>query len=196
MLQGVKIAILGLPNVGKSTLANQLFGQQRSITADLPGTTRDWVDGWANLDGLPARVIDTPGIRAATDPLEAQAIAGSRGIIAQADLRLLILDWTRPLAGEQLDLIHLWPDAILVINKTDQPGAWPADIPERIGNAVHLMATRGLGLPELIQKIHSRMDCKGLPLNRPACWTVRQRRLVTLALASNNLDPVRQVLGE
>ncbi|HMB96724.1 MAG TPA: GTPase, partial [Tepidisphaeraceae bacterium] len=66
MLHPPRVAIVGIPNAGKSTLANQLFGKQRSITANLPGTTRDWVADFANLDGLPIHLLDTPGLRSSS----------------------------------------------------------------------------------------------------------------------------------
>ena len=68
------VAIVGPPNAGKSTLANQLFAQERSITADVPGTTRDWVGEIANIDGLPVLLMDTPGLRTTSDEIESQAI--------------------------------------------------------------------------------------------------------------------------
>src|SRR5205814_10504480 len=89
LLHPPRVAIVGAPNVGKSTLANQLFAQERSITADLPGTTRDWVGEIANLDGLVVQLVDTPGIRDTSDAIERQAIDRSRHQIEQADLVVL-----------------------------------------------------------------------------------------------------------
>src|SRR5688572_10704527 len=85
LLHPPRVAILGVPNVGKSTLANQLFAQERSITADLPGTTRDWVGEIANIDGLALMLVDTPGARDTIDPIEREAIARSAEQIAQSD---------------------------------------------------------------------------------------------------------------
>ena len=94
LLSPPRVAIVGVPNSGKSTLANALFARQRTITADLPGTTRDWIEDTANLDGFPIRLIDTPGLRPADCPIEQRAIANAREIIAQADLVILLLDPT------------------------------------------------------------------------------------------------------
>ena len=74
LLHPPRVAIVGAPNVGKSTLANQLFAQERSITADLPGTTRDWVGEIANIDGLAVTLVDTPGVRDTADAIEREAI--------------------------------------------------------------------------------------------------------------------------
>ena len=78
MLYPATVAIVGAPNVGKSTLANALFGQERAIVADAPGTTRDWVGGLADLGGVPVVLVDTPGRRETADPIEHEAIALER----------------------------------------------------------------------------------------------------------------------
>ena len=124
LLHPPQVAIVGAANVGKSTLANQLFAQERSITADIPGTTRDWVGEIANLDGLPVMLIDTPGIRATDDAIEQQAIATSGAIITASELIVLVLDASRPLVGEQRALIERWPDAVRVINQVDRAHQW------------------------------------------------------------------------
>ncbi len=104
---------------GKSTLANRLFGRQVSITADLPGTTRDWVGEIADIDGLAALLVDTPGQRDAEDAIERAAIAASREQIEGSDLIIKVLDATaRPgNAGGGSDVL-------IVINKIDQPSGW------------------------------------------------------------------------
>src|SRR5260370_980944 len=79
-------AVAGLPNVGKSTVANQLFAEERSITADVAGTTRDWVGEIANIDGLAVVLVDTPGIREASDPIEKVVIERSDTELRGADL--------------------------------------------------------------------------------------------------------------
>ena len=94
LLHPPRIAIIGKPNVGKSTLANRLFGQERSITADVPGTTRDWVGEMANVNGLAVMLLDTPGTRDSDDPLEQAAIAQSQHETREIDLRIWVLDAT------------------------------------------------------------------------------------------------------
>ena len=96
LLNPPTVAIVGAPNVGKSTLANQLFAQERSIAADLPGTTRDWVGELANIDGLPVMLLDTPGIRETEDVIEQTAIDRSRHEIERAEQIVLVLDASRP----------------------------------------------------------------------------------------------------
>jgi small GTP-binding protein len=120
------VAIIGIPNVGKSTLANQLFAQERSITADLPGTTRDWIGELANIDGLPVVLVDTPGLWPTDDPVEQLAIRRSRPVIAAAALVILVLDPTQPRAAQDR-LATEYPAALRILNKSDRPPLWQWD---------------------------------------------------------------------
>ncbi|HVT90253.1 MAG TPA: GTPase [Tepidisphaeraceae bacterium] len=178
MLHPPKIAIVGIPNVGKSTLANQLFGRQRSITADMPGTTRDWVGDFANINGLPVQLIDTPGQRDSTDAIEQTAITRSRGEIDRADLILLVLDPTQPLKPDQARLQKEHPDTLHVINKSDLPSRWNA----KKKAIVHTNAVEGQGIDVLRQRICGHFGCVNLEKDRPRWWTARQQDILMRAL--------------
>jgi small GTP-binding protein len=180
MLHPPKIAIVGLPNVGKSTLANHLFGQRRSITADLPGTTRDWVGDWANIDGLPVQLIDTPGQRDSTDPIEQAAIAASRPQIDRADLVILVLDPTIPLQPEQAALRAKYSLAISVINKSDLAPTWEQPL-----SCIRTIATNGDGLDRLRDRIREHFDLRTQARREPCWWTLRQHA----ALQRTLFDP-------
>jgi small GTP-binding protein len=166
LLHPPRVAIIGAPNAGKSTLANQLFAQERSITADLPGTTRDWVGEIANLDGLAVQLIDTPGIRETSDEIESQAIARSAGQIQTADLTLLVLDASAPLEPEQLPLIRRYENALRIINKTDQPRAWNL---ERLPGLATIA-----GIDPLRAAIRQHFGCDQIDPKLARCWTERQ----------------------
>jgi tRNA modification GTPase len=180
LLNPPRVAIIGAPNVGKSTLANRLFAQERVITADLPGTTRDWVGEIANLDGLAVMLVDTPGIRQTQDAIEAEAIARSGEQILSADLVVVVVDASRPLEGDQADVLDAWPDALRVVNKTDTPTpAW--DI-ARIGG-VKTVGTTGQGVDELRKFIRSRFGIvAGMDERWPRWWTARQQEVLKEAL--------------
>jgi small GTP-binding protein len=173
LLHPPRVAIVGVPNVGKSTLANQLFGQERSITADLPGTTRDWVGELANVDGVAVILVDTPGLRQASDPIENAAIERAAAEVRGADLVVLVLDVTQPLEGQR-ELIERYPEAIRVINKMDLPGIWGA----QLLSGVEIVARTGRGVDALRRQILLRFGCEALDVNRPRCWTPRQRELL------------------
>jgi len=178
LLHPPRVAIVGAPNVGKSTLANRLFAQERSITADLPGTTRDWVGEIANLDGLAVVLVDTPGIRQTEDAIERAAIETSAGEIRAADLVVLVLDATRPLEPDQAPLLRKQPSALRIINKCDLPAAWDLASIE----SIHISASTGKGMDAVRSAIRARFGCEPLAIDRPRCWTDRQRAIVQRAM--------------
>lgn len=141
-----RVAVLGAPNVGKSSLVNALAGYQRSVVAATPGTTRDVVTAMIAVDGWPVELSDTAGLRDQAGFLEAEGIQRARTVAATADLCLWILDASAP---------PVWPDTPLpalklVINKADLPAAWDLDQAE---GAVHLSALTGMGIAELCQAL-------------------------------------------
>jgi tRNA modification GTPase len=172
LLYPPSVAIMGPPNVGKSTLANQLFGRERSITADMPGTTRDWVGEFTEVGGLPVMLLDTPGLRITRDAIESAAIDRSRGQIDRVELVVLVLDASLPLEGEAARLIDAYPGAIRTANKCDRPCQW--DVESRAD--VRLVATQGVGVPELRRRIvkHFCGESEIIP-DRAYLWTDRQR---------------------
>ena len=165
LLYAPRVAIIGVPNAGKSTLANAIFGQQRSIVTDAPGTTRDYVEEYANLGGLPVRLVDTPGLRITSDSIEAAAIGVSLSAIASADLLILLLDPTQAPEPQQL-IADKYPGALRVSGKSDIVA--PAD-----GQAIS--AVTGAGLAMLEVRVRQHFGCETLPHARPCLWTDAQR---------------------
>ena len=103
--RGIRAAIVGRPNAGKSSLLNQLLGQDRAIVSPIPGTTRDTIEETANIRGLPVLFIDTAGLREARDEIEQEGIRRSRQSLAQAELILHVLDDAEPFTPA--DAVHL-----------------------------------------------------------------------------------------
>jgi len=127
--EGRHIAILGKPNVGKSSLFNQLVGTDRAIVAAGPGTTRDMLRETIDLDGIRLGLVDTAGIRASDDEVEREGVVRARGAASVADLVVLVLDRSRPL--EEIDDALLRETAaaprVVVINKVDLAPRWQAE---------------------------------------------------------------------
>ena len=131
--QGVAAAIVGRPNVGKSSLLNRLAGFDRAIVTDIPGTTRDTVEESVMVGSTRLRLIDTAGIRQTADTVEAMGVERSKKALEEADLAIFLCDGSQPLTQEDRDIIELCmdaPNAIALINKSDlgktvQPGELP-----------------------------------------------------------------------
>ena len=126
--EGVNVAILGKPNVGKSSLLNALIGVKRAIVTDTPGTTRDTIEEAVNISGIPLRLIDTAGIRQTTDIVEQQGVERSKAVLDRSELLLLMFDASQPLNDADLDLLQTAQSsrAILILNKVDLPVVTPS----------------------------------------------------------------------
>jgi tRNA modification GTPase len=119
--EGIKTAIIGKPNVGKSSLLNALLRENRAIVTEIPGTTRDVIEEIINIDGIPLKIMDTAGIREAEDEIEKIGVEKSRKFLQRADLILLVLDAHIGITDEDEKIIDLIDekDTIVVANKTD-----------------------------------------------------------------------------
>lgn len=152
--EGFTLAIVGRPNVGKSSLFNCLVERDRAIVTATPGTTRDLVTETVALDGIPVKLIDTAGIRRALDEAESIGIEKSKEALADADLVLVVLDSSQPVAEEDhrlLDLLGKRP-GILVANKTDKTSSQFA-VPSSQLDRVRVSALTAEGIPELRSEI-------------------------------------------
>lgn len=121
--EGLKTAIIGRPNVGKSSLLNQLLREEKAIVTDIAGTTRDVITEFANIGGVPLELIDTAGIRETEDIVEKIGVERSQKALEEADLVLLVLDASSPLTPKDLELLELSSSTnrIVLLNKTDLP---------------------------------------------------------------------------
>lgn len=123
--EGIKVAIIGRPNVGKSSLLNALLKEARAIVTPIPGTTRDRIEEVFVHKGVPIRIIDTAGIRQTADEVESLGVARSIESMLEADLRVWVIDAAEPLAQDELDLAGeiLRKSHIIALNKDDLPKA-------------------------------------------------------------------------
>ena len=119
--EGIKTAIIGKPNAGKSSLLNAILKEDRAIVTEYEGTTRDTIEEFVNIEGIPLKLIDTAGIRNAKDEVEKIGIAKSREIAKEADLIIAIFDSTKELSPEDLEILNLikGKKSIVILNKID-----------------------------------------------------------------------------
>jgi tRNA modification GTPase len=155
--EGVAMAIVGKPNVGKSSLLNALLNKDRAIVTELPGTTRDIIEESLNIDGLPVRIMDTAGIREAHDLAEAEGVKRSLAAIEGADIILAVFDAGRPIDKADRQVIERVKNkkAITVMNKWDimDPGFDKADVALNVHPGVKISALTSEGIDILKEKI-------------------------------------------
>lgn len=154
--RGIRAAIIGRPNVGKSSLLNQLLGHDRAIVSPIPGTTRDTIEETANVRGLPIIFIDTAGLRESGDEIEAEGIRRSRRTLEDAELILHVLDASEPCEqGDDLSSAGMTEKTRLLIrNKTDLPVR--LELPANL-SAIDICCLTGKGIKELKDAIKAKV---------------------------------------
>ena len=123
--EGLSTAIIGRPNVGKSSLLNNLLREEKAIVTDIEGTTRDVIEEYVNIKGVPLKLIDTAGIRDTDDVVEKIGVERSKKALEEADLVLLVLNRSEPLTEQDRTLLEISQNSnrIILLNKTDLPQA-------------------------------------------------------------------------
>jgi len=158
--EGLSTVIVGRPNVGKSSLLNSLVHENKAIVTDIPGTTRDVIEEYVNVRGVPLRLLDTAGIRETEDIVERIGVERSRQVLKEADLILLVMNYSDKLSVEDENLFEVVKgmDVIVIINKTDLPQEIDMERVAQLAEG-HKMVTTSLledhGVDELEEAIAS-----------------------------------------
>lgn len=172
--EGVKAVIVGKPNVGKSSLFNAILGQERAIVTPISGTTRDVIEEFVNIRGIPFRISDTCGIKDTHDPVEAIGVEKAKCELKKSDVTILMLDGSAPLEEEDEYLLKFGDKAktIICINKDDLPQKLIGDFL----NAVRISAKNGAGIENLERALFEAAFDGALPQGDGAFITSERQR--------------------
>ncbi|CAN2251875.1 tRNA modification GTPase and tRNA-U34 5-formylation enzyme [Bacillus subtilis] len=158
--EGLSTVIIGRPNVGKSSLLNSLVHEAKAIVTDIPGTTRDVIEEYVNVRGVPLRLVDTAGIRETEDIVERIGVERSRQVLKEADLILLVLNYSEELSEEDVKLFEAVEgmDVIVIMNKTDLEAKIDSERVRELANGRPVVTTSLLkeeGINDLEEAIQS-----------------------------------------
>ena len=192
--EGCAIAIVGRPNVGKSSLLNALLMQDRAIVTDIPGTTRDVLEESLNIDGYLFRILDTAGIRHAEDPIEREGVKRTRAAMQAADIVLLVIDGSVELTEDDRQILfHVREKSVItIVNKHDL--RQKTDRGALLQPIVMMSCKTGEGLVELRKKLVEILNTTitGNPEN---LWSINQRHKFELEEAWSSLQKARNSLA-
>lgn len=188
--EGIKVVLVGQPNVGKSSLLNQLAGDDVAIVTEIPGTTRDTIQQTIKIEGIPLHIIDTAGLRETQDIVEQKGIARTHVAIENADIVIWLIDNNQPAGTEKPETLINLPankPLLTIVNKIDLYDEAPRI--DEIGNSfvIYLSAKTGLGITLLQKKL---LDMAGWQFNTAGegLFMARQRHLQALSEAKNHLN--------
>lgn len=197
--EGVKTVILGKPNVGKSSLMNALMRENRAIVTDIPGTTRDIIEEYVNINGVPLRIIDTAGIRETDDLVEKIGVERAKEVLRDADLAIVVFDCSKEFESEDLAIISLVKDkpAIVLFNKTDLESKLREEDIAKMLKGKHIITTsmlEGKGIDRLEEKLREMFLSSEVEIGEdPVVTNARQKDL--LIKAKENIQDALDALN-
>jgi tRNA modification GTPase len=194
---GANLALIGRPNVGKSSLFNALLGRERAIVTPLPGTTRDTLTETLSIKGIPVKLVDTAGLRETEDLVEQLGVERTKTAIADAHLVVAVFSLERTLSKQELDVLWEFPVDIVVLNKCDLGSQWPADLLAEINQkapVLHLSALTGEGIDQFRAAIHQRLTSSNAACTEDAIIT-NERHFRALEQALQALHQAEQDLA-
>lgn len=197
--EGIKTAIIGKPNAGKSSLLNAILKEDRAIVTEIEGTTRDTIEEFVTINGIPLKLIDTAGIREAKDEVEKIGISKSREIAKEADLVIAIFDATKEFTKDDIEILNIikGKEAIIVLNKIDLETKIKENdrrLLESSKNIVSISALNNMGLEKIYNKITELFNLDQINLdNENLITNIRQKNLIEEAIkdlknAKNSLN--------
>jgi len=191
---GIKVALIGKPNAGKSSLLNSILKEERAIVTDIEGTTRDTIEEAVNVSGIPIHIIDTAGIRNATNEVEKIGIEKSKKMAEQAELIIAIFDVTRGLDEEDEQILEIAKNkkSIIILNKIDlnQNKITKDTIKEKIGDKtiIEISARENIGIDKIYDEITKMFELDEINLDNNAIVTnIRHKDIISKSLNSTKI---------
>lgn len=187
--EGIKTAIVGKPNVGKSSLLNLMLGENRAIVSDIEGTTRDTIEEYINIKGIPLKIIDTAGIRKTNDEIEQIGVKRSIDNINSAELIIALFDDSRPFDNQDKEILELIKNkkAIILINKVDLNKNFIKENQEIKKDAIEFSTISEKGIDELYEKIEEMFNLKEIEADNSEIITCsRQKQHIMQAINALN----------
>ena len=196
--EGIKTAIIGKPNAGKSSLLNAILDEERAIVTDIEGTTRDTIEEFVTINGIPLNIIDTAGIRETENEVEKIGVVKSKKIAEEADLIIAIFDASKQLTEEDLEILNIikGKKTIIVLNKMDLENQINEDnekIKEVSNYIIKISALKKEGIEELYNKISEMFNLNQINVDNEIVITnLRHKSLISNAI--NNVNEARKTL--
>lgn len=189
---GVMVSIIGRPNAGKSSLMNALLREDRAIVTNIPGTTRDSIEEFLTIQGIPVRLIDTAGIRETEDIVESMGVEKARQYLDKADVVVLVIDGSKPLEPEEQELLQLITNrpSIIFLNKADQMQCIMKEEIAALGTfteIVTISAAQGEGMDEMAKVITSLVQGGTVQASHEAMLS-NVRHITLMEQAKSSLD--------
>lgn len=194
---GIKTSIIGRPNVGKSSLLNQLLEEEKAIVTDIAGTTRDIVEGQISLNGIILNIIDTAGIRETEDIIESIGVEKSLKMMEESDLILFVLNNNEPLSDDIKELLSKLKDKnyVVIINKTDLPRKFKlSELPVDKDEIINMSIKNNQGIEELKNKIIQIFNISQIEMSDPT-YLSNSRSISILESCLESIKEVEKGLG-
>ena len=191
---GARVVLAGRTNAGKSSLFNAILKEERAIVSDIEGTTRDWLESWASINGIPVRLFDTAGLRQTSDVIEAQGVEISRNLVNDADVVLYLVDGTQGMNDEDLQFIENCKEPLIVVyTKSDKENLDMTGLCDRARLSppvCKISSKTGEGMAELFSQIYGILTAgiagSSTERSQAGLGSARQKEAVSEALECVN----------
>ena len=196
--EGIKTVIIGKPNVGKSSLLNAILGEERAIVTSIEGTTRDTIEEFVSVEGVPIKIVDTAGIREAKDEVEKIGIEKSKEVTQKGDIIIAIFDMSTPFSKEDLEIIEMIKNknAIVVLNKIDLPRIEENlnKIKELNKPIVEVSALKKEGIEKIFKEISKMFNLTEITSSEEIIVTNTRHKSIIIE-AIKNIEQAEEAIG-